>query len=263
MFQSTHPHGVRPDKNVAEGIKAQFQSTHPHGVRLQFVVYYIVICIVSIHAPTRGATPEYKLGEVLALVSIHAPTRGATCSCTLTTALCCCFNPRTHTGCDTINGRPATFRLFQSTHPHGVRLHQHYAFYTYYRFNPRTHTGCDIIGIVRQCNLQVSIHAPTRGATGCSSRRWCAWASFNPRTHTGCDDFPPNVITPARLFQSTHPHGVRRCTRRVNKSSSGFNPRTHTGCDSDIQQYISRLRVSIHAPTRGATSRTPFRQDIQ
>ena len=35
------------------------------------------------------------------------------------------------------------------------------------------------------------------------------------------------------VFQSTHPHRVRL---------------------ADIQQYISRLRVSIHAPTQGATS---------
>ena len=56
------------------------------------------------------------------MVSIHAPTRGAT----------------------------ATARmeflevLFQSTHPHGVRLF--YTTMTRIRtcFNPRTHTGCDM-----------------------------------------------------------------------------------------------------------------------
>ena len=55
-FQSTHPHGVRPDKNVAEGIKAQFQSTHPHGVRPANASTLGVSVDVSIHAPTRGAT---------------------------------------------------------------------------------------------------------------------------------------------------------------------------------------------------------------
>ena len=77
-------------------------------------------------------------------------------------------------------------------------------------------------------------------------------------------------------FQSTHPHGVRHictCTERQPKS---FNPRTHTGCDSAFctRGYEDRVfqsthphgvrrtfafarqstqKVSIHAPTRGAT----------
>ena len=37
-------------------------------------------------------------------------------------------------------------------------------------FNPRTHTGCDVIGpaLLRR-DTHVSIHAPTRGATGHSA----------------------------------------------------------------------------------------------
>ena len=76
------------------------------------------------------------------------------------------FNPRTHTGCDypiqkehystiyvsihaptrgaTTDGlQPTLEAVFQSTHPHGVRL-QYLAFSDQFvRFNPRTHTGCD------------------------------------------------------------------------------------------------------------------------
>ena len=34
-----------------------------------------------------------------------------------------------------------------------------------------------------------------------------------------------------------------------------FNPRTHTGCDYPIQkEHYSTIYVSIHAPTRGATT---------
>ena len=98
---------------------------------------------------------------------------------------------------------------FQSTHPHGVR-----------------HASFGFIG----SNLDVSIHAPTRGAT---NRRgpwqvadrfqsthphgvrqdtcpplWCL-LSFNPRTHTGCDHFQCTSINTTIGFQSTHPHGVR------------------------------------------------------
>ena len=79
----------------------QFQSTHPHGVRRVCVVILIFKFHVSIHAPTRGATS-------LLARSAFALTG---------------FNPRTHTGCDANErGQPQTNFLFQSTHPHGVRL---------------------------------------------------------------------------------------------------------------------------------------------
>ena len=103
-------------------IKDGFQSTHPHGVRLQGEGRRQHRGCVSIHAPTRGATPS---------IGRHIPFP-------------CCFNPRTHTGCDAAQiivvaqplvsihapTRGATVAvdfafasmMFQSTHPHGVRL---------------------------------------------------------------------------------------------------------------------------------------------
>ena len=60
--------------------------------------------------------------KFISLVSIHAPTRGATFNYTNKNTARLCFNPRTHTGCDIVKRR---------------------SIYTSYRFNPRTHTGCD------------------------------------------------------------------------------------------------------------------------
>ena len=60
-------------------------------------------------------------------------------------ALYKCFNPRTHTGCDTTIRRPPRWSV---------------------GFNPRTHTGCDESLSFEPINFHVSIHAPTRGATG-------------------------------------------------------------------------------------------------
>ena len=124
-------------------------------------------------------------------VSIHAPTRGATDCIKQSFHLArICFNPRTHTGCDPEAGtlRLATLHvsihaptrgatlwrkviahtlmMFQSTHPHGVRL-----------------------GAPPRCRWPriVSIHAPTRGATAFSVIIPPMPSSFNPRTHTGCD----------------------------------------------------------------------------
>ena len=56
LFQSTHPHGVRPTAHTSSVSTKRFQSTHPHGVRHRAFVCVPVDLNVSIHAPTRGAT---------------------------------------------------------------------------------------------------------------------------------------------------------------------------------------------------------------
>ena len=121
---------------------------------------------VSIHAPTRGATHPSHIPYRFHIVSIHAPTRGATARQLWNTRTASRFNPRTHTGCDTtFFPTVVSVGSFQSTHPHGVR-----------------HDTKERIKYIQE----VSIHAPTRGATGVKD---------NPNSGT--------------MFQSTHPHGVR------------------------------------------------------
>ena len=78
MFQSTHPHGVRRVNGVYVINIKKFQSTHPHGVRHGVEDAPVMAALVSIHAPTRGATRHFK---------VIGRSRS--------------FNPRTHTGCDT------------------------------------------------------------------------------------------------------------------------------------------------------------------
>ena len=167
MFQSTHPHGVRPYRakdgrqhrsfnprthtgcdatTERETIPLMFQSTHPHGVRLVSELSKGNLFKVSIHAPTRGATPQITKYIFPVIVSIHAPTRGATNA----------LLEKQQTWSVSIHAptRGATFltpklfnfsTMFQSTHPHGVRL-----------AHVLQHDG----------EHRVSIHAPTRGATG-------------------------------------------------------------------------------------------------
>ena len=79
--------------------------------------------IVSIHAPTQGAT-------VITISSITLrggfnPRTHAGCDpvCSVRDNLSGCFNPRTHAGCDsTILHQDRYLLLFQSTHPRRVRL---------------------------------------------------------------------------------------------------------------------------------------------
>ena len=119
------------------------------------------------------------------------------------------FNPRTHEGCDLARATPG--------HPHSC-------------FNPRTHEGCDLPVQPWARVKNVSIHAPTRGATDKVTEITCN-NCFNPRTHEGCDIVPPNLLISTQRFQSTHPRGVRPSSSALGTCQKCFNPRTHEGCD--------------------------------
>ena len=98
---------------------------------------------------------------------------------------------------------------FQSTLPHGERL------VAVYGIGPLA---------------EVSIHAPTRGATELN-----------------------NLLADLMRFQSTLPHGERRGRGLPRAASGCFNPRSHTGSDRVRLLLSVPSGVSIHAPTRGAT----------
>ena len=80
--------------------------------------------------------------------------------------------------------------------------------------------------------LIISIHAPTRGATVPSSAAFFSVTDFNPRSHKGSD--------------------LRRL--RYDQCNHNFNPRSHKGSDLGLGATLTGLAISIHAPTRGATS---------
>ncbi len=121
-------------------------------------------------------------------------------------------------------------------------------------FNPRAHTGRDCSAQQARCGRAVSIHAPTRGAT-----KGQLLFSFDKKFQSTRPHGARHVLIARRYtfstFQSTRPHGARpglvRSSACRNKC---FNPRAHTG--RDLVRIVADLlrRVSIHAPTRGATS---------
>ena len=90
-------------------------------------------------------------------------------------------------------------------------------------------TGTYIVSYKVSC---VSIHAPTRGATITSVNTYARTFWFQSTHPRGVR--PLLVVLPGYLtrFQSTHPRGVRlsRCTVKQSLGIS-FNPRTHEGCD--------------------------------
>ena len=105
------------------------------------------------------------------------------------------FNPRTHMGCDfRLCSRYTVLRLFQSTHPHGVRPLRFPRLAPGGCFNPRTHMGCDF----QRCSAKSAIWCfNPRTHMGCDFHGLVTTRltdSFNPRTHMGCDIFKHNTI---------------------------------------------------------------------
>ncbi len=160
--------------------------------------------VISIHAPTWGATQDtIGLNFNPKFQSTHP--RGV--------RLCLCpetfvyqdFNPRTHVGCDS---SPIAAVSFQRN------------------FNPRTHVGCDFTLAPCACALEISIHAPTWGAT----------------LVTNFYDF-------VSRFQSTHPRGVRLMMIGIVTAEFNFNPRTHVGCDLlllALVQFLGNFNPRTH-----------------
>ncbi len=60
------------------------------------------------------------------------------------------------------------------------------------------------------------------------------------------------------MFQSTRPRGARRPPYILALTLFRFNPRAHAGRDGHASGYLLIYRVSIHAPTRGATQFQEF-----
>ena len=107
----------------------------------------------------------------------------------------------------------------------------------------------------------VSIHAPTRGCDyGDSVHANVYTVSIHAPTR-GCDWIIVSVLLLLSMFQSTHPRGVRlQSTLDLNlytAVSIHAPTRGATSASSPKPQY--RL-VSIHAPTRGATCKGRYSQ---
>ncbi len=145
--------------------------------------------------------------------------------------------------------------IFQSTLPREERPGSTGRQSNHHHFNPRSHERSDWYtqaGTVKA--TEISIHAPTRGAT------------------LGLEIFNSD----GSIFQSTLPREERPIQRLPSWPERYFNPRSHER--SDLNERLQRLRtanfnprshersdtervprqrnpmISIHAPTRGATA---------
>ena len=212
-------------------VKGFNPRTHMGCDVFQHFICIFVVQFQSTHP--HGVRPLDGGVFPITFVSIHAPTWGATGMRHGSRMRCARFNPRTHMGCDML---PLTFPLtsdkFQSTHPHGVRLEEYRVIGSYTLFQS-THPH----GVRRK-------HSSQRG---CSTR----FQSTHPH---GVRLNLLFLLLPHSLFQSTHPHGVRPFARLAVRAKGGFQS-THPHGVRHIQRGERGVqRVSIHAPTWGATA---------
>ena len=187
---------------------------------------------------------------------------------------------------------------FQSTRPRGARRKKPARGRTEDgRFNPRAREGRDTTDPTKRAELQVSIHAPARGATRQDFSAASLSRCFNPRAREGRDSRNPSItlqsdvsihapargatLTPynAHCKENVSIHaparGATRSCRAAVPGSGCFNPRAREGRDHVGAAWLTHLtgfnpraregrdvkkfgdgvaiRVSIHAPARGAT----------
>ena len=229
-----------------------FQSARPRGARLWGLRCPATPPVFQSARP-RGARLQRQIAEAPRRVSIRAPTRGATGLEGRVRARDR-FNPRAHEGRDhRAHAHHGIGAGFQSARPRGARLH---------------------LAAARMPACDVSIRAPTRGATCTRNCSRSAATCFNPRAHEGRDKRRPE-LEGQRRFQSARPRGARhRClrhyplTKRVSIRAptrgatlglasprsrySGFNPRAHEGRDSRHDSACRQSTMFQSARPRGA-----------
>ena len=185
-FQFTRPRGARLKNEDAFRTFVKFQFTRPRGAR-RFAASRMSEALRFQFTRPRGARPAPHKSARRPLVSIHAPTGGAT-------------RAKTHHG-------PSC--VFQFTRPRGARLLADGEPVIGLAFQFTRPRGARPLAQIKARLLEVSIHAPTGGATAILK------------------------------------HGVLLC--------GSFNSRAHGGRDLRALPHHHHPQVSIHAPTGGAT----------
>jgi len=105
-------------------------------------------------------------------------------------------------------------------------------------------------------NTIISIHAPERGATAHTRQGIAGHRYFNPRPRAGSDIKADSGWAKYPEFQSTPPSGERPIRSVSGPAFFDFNPRPRAGSDIETPGRISVSQfISIHAPERGATLR--------
>ena len=217
------------------------------------------------------------------VVSIHAPARGATSAGVSAAAAARCFNPRPRAGGDRA-GQPACrcSRGFNPRPRAGGDLRRRGRGVPPGCFNPRPRAGGDRACERGPCRgVRVSIHAPARGATcasvsttACRSRfqstpprggRHLLRVLYRATEHVsihaparGATTRPATEVGPI-VFQSTPPRGGRLRLpdgHRERHRPPCFNPRPRAGGDLRSRRSLRPLSLFQSTPPRGGRRAT-------
>ena len=186
---------------------------------------------VSIHAPTGGAT-DAAIGWFEADMFQFTRPRGARRIILFQQIKIICSNSRAHGGRDCLRQSVCPRRKkFQFTRPRGARH----------------------LRIIYIISHLVSIHAPTGGATETSSRRGSR-RTFQFTRPRGARPAFDEVAKFKNRFQLTRPQGARHRAGGLLLHPRAFQFTRPRGARRALRRRLrGRGRVSIHAPTGGAT----------
>ena len=214
-----------------------------------------MILSISIHAPTRGATNKKvanmlksKFQSTLPREERHKALKLIVSFYQFQSTL-----PREERLLSALADIGRT--IFQSTLPREERP-MPFTFFTRFKyFNPRSHERSDVASDVDfTLSYRISIHAPTRGATiAFLIIGFAITISIHAPTR-GATLILAELDKMDRIFQSTLPREVRFFYLRLIEIIKYFNPRSQERIDYATITGSSPKVISIHAPTRGATS---------
>ena len=275
VFQFTRPRGARRVQDGCTRALRMFQFTRPRGARPPYN-REMGMAQVSIHAPTGGATR--REGTVQRDHRFNSRAHGGRDSpCSCTNAVRWSFQFTRPRGARRASSRmkqaslwfqftrPRGARplnsssvsnsaMFQFTRPRGARRAVAKSMPTYLCFNSRAHGGRDDLLRLLGAQRNVSIHAPTGGATS-TARTSASTDLFQFTRPRGARPIAP-IAAPSvkRAFQFTRPRGARLPLHGFVLRDEPVSIHAPTGgATGGGRETPYATGVSIHAPTGGAT----------
>ena len=125
-------------------------------------------------------------------------------------------------------------------------------------FNPHSHEGSDyIVQFIKYGVKVISIHTPTKGATGLTPNAPAICKAISIHTPTKGATSTHRCELPHLLYFNPHSHegSDHDPEPYIFTTIPDFNPHSHEGSDTILLYLIQgRDQISIHTPTKGATA---------
>ena len=107
-------------------------------------------------------------------------------------------------------------------------------------------------------SADISIHAPTRGATRFYATYFLVIRDFNPRSHEGSDAEAKRATDTEVISIHAPTRGATTFRFDVYKRLRISIHAPTRGATQAIAEVLDDMGISIHAPTRGATKYPPY-----